>query len=57
MIYFMARSNFVPYALYGKKVKQWIFSETIAVFDIKDGGYSQLSENMNLRVPKAKVIH
>ena len=25
LTYFTARSNLVPYALYGKKVKQWIF--------------------------------
>ena len=32
--------------LYGKKVKQWIFSETIVVCDIKIGRCSQLSEYM-----------
>ena len=25
LTYFMERSNLVPYALYGQKVKQWIF--------------------------------
>ena len=31
LTYFMARSNLVIYAL----VKQWIFSETIVVYDLK----------------------
>ena len=26
---FTARSNLVPYSLYGKKVKQWIFQKLI----------------------------
>ena len=30
---------------YGKKLKQWIFSETIVVYDIKVGRCSQLNEN------------
>ena len=34
--------------LYGKTVEQWIFSETIVVYDIKVGRYSQLNEYMNL---------
>ena len=34
--------------LYGKKVKQWIFSETLAVYDIKVGRCSQLNEYMKL---------
>ena len=34
--------------LYGKKVKQWIFSETVVVYDIKVGKCSQLNEYMNL---------
>ena len=34
--------------LYGKKVKQWIFSETIVVYDIKVGRCSQLNEAMKL---------
>ena len=32
--------------LYGKKVKQWMFSETIVVYDIKVGRCSQLNEYM-----------
>ena len=32
----------------GKKVKQWIFSETIVVFDIKVGRCSQLDVYMKL---------
>ena len=31
-----------------KKVKQWIFSETIVVYDIKAGRCSQLNEYMKL---------
>ena len=34
--------------LYGKKVKQWIFSETIVVYDIKVGRCSPLNEHMKL---------
>ena len=34
--------------LYGEKVKQWIFSETIVVCDIKAGRCSQLNEYMKL---------
>ena len=29
LTYFMPRSNLVPYALYGKKVKQWIFFQKL----------------------------
>ena len=29
LIYFKARSNLVPYALYGEKVKQWIFQKLL----------------------------
>ena len=32
----------IPLILYGKKVKQWIFSETIVAYDIKVGRCSQL---------------
>ena len=32
----------------GKKVKKWIFSETIVVYDMKVGRCSQLYEYMNL---------
>ena len=34
--------------LYEKKVKQWIFSETIVVYGIKVGKCSQLNEYMKL---------
>ena len=34
--------------LYGKTVKQWIFSETVVVYDIKVGGCSQLNKDMTL---------
>ena len=34
--------------LYLKKVKQWIFSETTVVYNIKVGRCSQLNEYMNL---------
>ena len=37
LAYFTARSNLVPCALVEKKVKQWVFSETIVVCDIKVG--------------------
>ena len=30
LTYFMARSNSVPYALYGKMVKQWIFQKLLS---------------------------
>ena len=46
--YFTARSNLLPHAFVLKKVKQWIFSETIVVNDIKVGRCSQLNEYMNL---------
>ena len=32
----------------GKKLKQWIFSKTIVVYDIKVGRYSHLNEYMKL---------
>ena len=35
LTYFTARSNLALYALYGKKVKQKIFSETSVVYDAK----------------------
>ena len=37
LIYFMARSNLVPYAFVWEKVKIMDFSETIIVCDIKVG--------------------
>ena len=48
LIYFMARSNLVPYALVWEKGKIMYFSETIIVHDIKIGRCSQLNEYMNL---------
>ena len=45
LTYFMSRSNLALMILYGKKIKQWIFSETIVVFDIKVG---RLNVYMNL---------
>ena len=33
---------------YGKKVKQWMFSETTVVYDIKVGRCSELNEYINL---------
>ena len=41
----MARSYLVPYAFVWEKLKQWIFSETIVVYDIKVGRCSQLNES------------
>ena len=46
--YFTARLNLVSYAFVWEKVKQWIFSETIVVYDIKVGRCSQLKEYMKL---------
>ena len=44
LTYLKARSNLVPYAFVWEKVKQWIFSETIVVYDIKVGKCNQLNE-------------
>ena len=30
LAYFTTRSNLVPYVLYGKKVKQWIFQKVLS---------------------------
>ena len=38
--YFTARSNLVPYAFVWEKGKMMDFSETIVVYDVKDGRYS-----------------
>ena len=35
LTYFMARSNLIPYAFVWEKVKQWIYSETIVIYDLK----------------------
>ena len=48
LTYFTARSNLVPYVFVWDKGKTMDFSETIAVYDIKVGRYSQLNEYMNL---------
>ena len=48
LTYFTARSNMVPYAYVLEKVKTMDFSETIVVFDIKIGRYSQLNVYMKL---------
>ena len=42
LTYFMPRSNLGPYALVLEKVKTMDFSETIVVYDIKVGKFSQL---------------
>ena len=46
--YFTARSNLVPYAFVSGKVGTMGFSETIVVYDIKVGRWSQLNEYMKL---------
>ena len=48
LTYFMARSNFVPYAFVWEKVKTMEFSETIVVYDITIGRFSQLNKYMKL---------
>ena len=48
LTYFTLRSNWYPMLLYGKKVKQQVFSGTIVVYDIKVGRCSQLNEYMKL---------
>ena len=48
LTYFMAMSNLVLYAFVWEKVKRMDFSETIVVYDIKVGRYSQLNEYMKL---------
>ena len=48
LTYFTARSNLVHYAFVWEKVKTMYFSETIVVYDVKVGRYSQLNEYMNL---------
>ena len=46
LTYFMARSNFVPYSFVWEEGKTMDFSETIVVYDIKVGRYSQPNEYM-----------
>ena len=48
MTYFVARSNFVPYAFVWEEGKTMNFSQTIVVYDIKVGKCSQLNEYMKL---------
>ena len=48
LTYFTARSNLVPYAFVWEKGKIMDFSETIVVYDIKVGRFSQLNKYMNL---------
>ena len=48
LTFFMARSNLVPYSSVWEKGKIMGFSETIVVFGIKVGWFSQLNEYMNL---------
>ena len=48
MTYFMAMSNFVPYAFVWEEDKTKDFSETIVIYDIKVGRCSQLNEYMKL---------
>ena len=48
LTYFTARSNLVPYAFVWEKGRIMDFSETIVVYDIKVGRFSQLNEYMNL---------
>ena len=45
LTYFTARSNLVPYAFVSENVKTMDVSETIVVYDIKVGGFSQLNMN------------
>ena len=49
LTYFMARSNLVPYAFVWEKGKTMDFSETIEVYDVKVGRWSQLNEYMNIK--------
>ena len=43
----MARSNLVPYAFVWEKDIKMDFSETIVVYDIKVGRFSQLNQYIN----------
>ena len=46
--YFTPRLNLVPYALVWEKGETMDISETIVVYDVKVGRYSELIEYMNL---------
>ena len=48
LTYFMARSNLVHYSFVWEKGKIMDFSETVVVYDIKVGRFSQINEYMNL---------
>ena len=48
LTYFTARSNLVSYAFVWQKGKIMDFSETVVVYDIKVGRFSQLNGYMNL---------
>ena len=50
----MARSNFVPHAFVWEDNKRRDFSETIVVYDIKIGRFSQLNEYMKLMSTKGQ---
>ena len=54
LTYFMARSNFVPYAFVWEEGKTMDFSETIVVYDIKVGRCSHLNEYMKLMSTKGQ---
>ena len=54
LTYFMARSNFVPYAFVWEEDKTMDFSEIIVVYYIKVGGCSQLNEYMKLMSSKGQ---
>ena len=54
LTYFMARSNFVPYAFVWEEGITMDFSETIVVYDIKVGRCSQLNEYMKLMSTKGQ---
>ena len=54
LTYFTSRSNVVPYAFVREKGKQWMFSETIVVYDIKVGRCIQLNEYMKFMSTKGQ---
>ena len=54
LTYFMARSNFVPYAFVWEEGKTMDFSGTIVVYDIKVGRCSKLNKYMKLASTKGQ---
>ena len=52
--FFMARSNFVHYTFVWKDSKTMYFSETIVVYDIKIGRFSQLNGYVKLMSTKGQ---